>query len=256
MNTPCELQPGLGLATGLGFTQLLVQHPIRSAGQHPRYLVLLNRLVHFLPKSMHLRTEVPAHSHRGEITATNQIESEKRLVLAAAHPSLYSFSKSTLSPSSELLTGHFALVALLVSGQTFAHISKHLPALLYHSKSSRLPGRLVCSAPPPILQGMHVYGTIDFIFGNAAAVFQKCNLLFRRPRPGASFNAILANGRTDPGQHTGFSIHNSKITTASDFSGVKHSFTSEEALKFTVANLIAGTSWLPPTGVAFISGLN
>ncbi|KAG6387568.1 hypothetical protein SASPL_152760 [Salvia splendens] len=63
-----------------------------------------------------------------------------------------------------------------------------------------------------------VHGTIDYIFGNAAAVLQSCNLVFRSPRSGASFSTILANGRTDPGQNTGFSVQNSRITVGSDFS--------------------------------------
>ncbi|KAH6821415.1 Plant invertase/pectin methylesterase inhibitor superfamily [Perilla frutescens var. hirtella] len=170
-----------------------------------------------------------------------------------------------------------------------------------------------------------IYGTIDYIFGNAVAVLQSCNLIFRRPRSGASFNAILANGRTDPGQNTGFSVQNCKITVGSDFSTGKNSFSmylgrpwkaysravvmqsnidgaisprgwnewegaggstyktlyfaeygnmgagaatsgrvnwpgyhvigTPEASKFTVGNFIAGNSWLPSTGVSFVSGL-
>ncbi|XVF48817.1 hypothetical protein PTKIN_Ptkin03bG0218900 [Pterospermum kingtungense] len=167
-----------------------------------------------------------------------------------------------------------------------------------------------------------IYGTIDFIFGNAAAVFQSCTLSLRRPRGG--YNVILANGRSDPGQNTGFSIQNCRIVPSSDFSPVKHSFNSylgrpwkqysravvmestiddaiasrgwiewpgagayskslyfaeyansgpgagtsgrvtwpgfhvigrDEAVKFTVDKFIAGSSWLPSTGVTFISGL-
>ncbi|GFZ20634.1 signal peptide peptidase [Actinidia rufa] len=75
----------------------------------------------------------------GENTATDQIESKKRLASASPRPSLYSFSKLTWSPFSKLLYGHPALVASLVSGQTSVHIPKHLPALLYHSGSSRYP---------------------------------------------------------------------------------------------------------------------
>ncbi|XP_059634668.1 pectinesterase-like [Cornus florida] len=168
-----------------------------------------------------------------------------------------------------------------------------------------------------------IYGTIDFIFGNAAAVFQSCSLLLRRPRSGGSYNAILASGRDDPGQNTGFSVQNCKIGASSDLSPVKHSFRSylgrpwkqysrsvimqsniddaiasrgwvewsgssslkslyfaeyanvgpgagtanrvqwpgyhvlgkPEAEKFTVANFISGTSWLPSTGVTFVAGL-
>ncbi|GMY36526.1 pectinesterase isoform X2 [Fagus crenata] len=169
-----------------------------------------------------------------------------------------------------------------------------------------------------------IHGTIDFIFGNAAAVFQSCNFVLRKPQSG--FNVILANGRDDPGQNTGFSVQNCKIMVSSEFSPVKHSYESylgrpwreysravimessiddaiaprgwiewpgggsstqrtlyfaeysnigpgagvskrvqwsgfhvigaEEAVKFTVAQFIAGTSWLPSTGVPFISSLH
>ena len=60
-----------------------------------------------------------------------------------------------------------------------------------------------------------VYGTVDFIFGNAAAVFQNCNLFPRLPMAG-QFNAITAQGRTDPNQNTGTSVHNCTIRAAPD----------------------------------------
>ncbi|KAM3378048.1 putative pectinesterase/pectinesterase inhibitor 20 [Capsicum galapagoense] len=57
----------------------------------------------------------------------------------------------------------------------------------------------------------NIYGTIDFIFGNAAAVFQNCNIYPRLPLPG-QFNVITAQGRTDINQNTGISIHKCAIT--------------------------------------------
>ncbi|XP_021772835.1 pectinesterase-like [Chenopodium quinoa] len=60
-----------------------------------------------------------------------------------------------------------------------------------------------------------IYGTVDFIFGNAAAVFQNCNLYARQPLP-RQFNLITAQGRTDPNQNTGFSIQKSMIRAADD----------------------------------------
>ncbi|CBI36882.3 unnamed protein product, partial [Vitis vinifera] len=60
-----------------------------------------------------------------------------------------------------------------------------------------------------------IYGTVDFIFGNAAVVFQNCNLYPRLPLSG-QFNAITAQGRTDPNQNTGTSIHNCVIRAADD----------------------------------------
>ncbi|KAK7258951.1 hypothetical protein RIF29_24544 [Crotalaria pallida] len=60
-----------------------------------------------------------------------------------------------------------------------------------------------------------IYGTVDFIFGNAAVVLQQCNIFPRLPLQG-QFNAITAQGRTDINQNTGTSIHNCTITAASD----------------------------------------
>ncbi|KAJ0699334.1 putative pectinesterase [Helianthus annuus] len=60
-----------------------------------------------------------------------------------------------------------------------------------------------------------IYGTVDFIFGNAATVLQNCNLYPRLPMSG-QFNAITAQGRTDPGQNTGTSIQKCNIRAADD----------------------------------------
>ncbi|XP_057964616.1 pectinesterase 2-like [Malania oleifera] len=66
-----------------------------------------------------------------------------------------------------------------------------------------------------------IYGTVDFIFGNAAVVFQNCNIYARNP-PNKT-NTITAQGRTDPNQNTGISIHNSRVTAASDLKAVQSS---------------------------------
>uniref|UniRef100_A0A7N2LHV2 Pectinesterase n=1 Tax=Quercus lobata TaxID=97700 RepID=A0A7N2LHV2_QUELO len=60
-----------------------------------------------------------------------------------------------------------------------------------------------------------IYGTVDFIFGNAAAVFQSCNIYSRKPLVNQK-NAVTAQGRTDPNQNTGISIHNCTIEAAPD----------------------------------------
>ncbi|XP_065860182.1 probable pectinesterase/pectinesterase inhibitor 33 [Euphorbia lathyris] len=69
----------------------------------------------------------------------------------------------------------------------------------------------------------YIYGTIDFIFGNAAVVFQNCIIYVRRPLRGQS-NMITAQGRNDPYQNTGISIHNCQILPASDLKPVVGSF--------------------------------
>uniref|UniRef100_A0A2N9F8H1 Pectinesterase n=1 Tax=Fagus sylvatica TaxID=28930 RepID=A0A2N9F8H1_FAGSY len=60
-----------------------------------------------------------------------------------------------------------------------------------------------------------IYGTVDFIFGNAAAVFQSCNIYARKPMA-IQKNVVTAQGRTDPNQNTGISIHNCTIAAAPD----------------------------------------
>ncbi|CAL5404864.1 unnamed protein product [Camellia sinensis] len=168
-----------------------------------------------------------------------------------------------------------------------------------------------------------IYGTVDFIFGNAAVVLQNCMIYARKPMSGQK-NTVTAQGRTDPNQNTGISIHNSQVLASSDLKPVLSSIktylgrpwkqysrtvylqtyldtlvdptgwlewdgnfalntlyygeyknsgpgsstsgrvkwggyrvisSSTEASQFSVANFIAGQSWLPSTSVPFTSGL-
>ncbi|PQQ04232.1 putative pectinesterase/pectinesterase inhibitor 34 [Prunus yedoensis var. nudiflora] len=169
-----------------------------------------------------------------------------------------------------------------------------------------------------------IYGTVDFIFGNAAVVFQNCSIYARKPLPSQK-NTITAQNRKDPNQNTGISIHACRILATSDLAAAKGSIPTYlgrpwklysrvvymlsyigdhvhprgwlewnttfaldtlyygeymnygpggavgqrvkwpgyrvitspvEAGKFTVAQFIYGSSWLPSTGVAFLAGLS
>ena len=60
-----------------------------------------------------------------------------------------------------------------------------------------------------------IYGTVDFIFGNTAVVFQKCNIYSRLPMQ-TQRNTITAQGRTDMNQNTGTTIQDCKILPAPD----------------------------------------
>jgi len=68
-----------------------------------------------------------------------------------------------------------------------------------------------------------IYGTVDFIFGNAAVVLQKCNMFARKPLPNQKIT-ITAQGRKDPNQNTGISIHDCTVTAANDLAPVKGSY--------------------------------
>ncbi|KAL9224168.1 hypothetical protein vseg_000231 [Gypsophila vaccaria] len=55
-----------------------------------------------------------------------------------------------------------------------------------------------------------IYGTVDYIFGNAAVVFQGCNIITRMPLPG-QFTVITAQSRDMPEENTGISIQNCTV---------------------------------------------
>ncbi|CAI0404886.1 unnamed protein product [Linum tenue] len=69
----------------------------------------------------------------------------------------------------------------------------------------------------------YIYGTVDFIFGNAAAVLQNCMIYARRPMKSQKIT-ITAQGRTDTNENTGISIHNSRVLAAADLKPVVGSF--------------------------------
>lgn len=60
-----------------------------------------------------------------------------------------------------------------------------------------------------------IYGTIDYIFGNAAAIFQGCNIVSKLPMPG-QFTVVTAQSRDTPDEDTGFSMQNCSILATVD----------------------------------------
>lgn len=71
----------------------------------------------------------------------------------------------------------------------------------------------------------HIYGTIDFIFGDAPVVIQNCDIFVRKPMSHQG-NMITAQGRDNPNENTGISIHASCIRPSAEFAPVKGSFSS------------------------------
>ncbi|AET01934.1 putative pectinesterase [Medicago truncatula] len=68
-----------------------------------------------------------------------------------------------------------------------------------------------------------ISGTVDFIFGNSAVVFQNCDIHARRPNSGQK-NMVTAQGRVDPNQNTGIVIQKCRIGATKDLEGVKGNF--------------------------------
>ncbi|GAV78660.1 Pectinesterase domain-containing protein/PMEI domain-containing protein, partial [Cephalotus follicularis] len=71
----------------------------------------------------------------------------------------------------------------------------------------------------------HIYGTIDFIFGDASALFQNCDIFVRRPLDHQT-NIVTAQGRDDPKETTGILIQDSRVRPAPEFVAVKNSYKS------------------------------
>jgi pectinesterase len=110
-----------------------------------------------------------------------------------------------------------------------------------------------------------IYGTVDFIFGDAVAVLQNCNIYVRRPMSKQK-NTVTAQGRTNPGENTGIVIHNSRVMAAPDLRPVQGSFKSYLGrpwkkysrtvfLKSNIDGLIDPAGWLPWKGDFALSTL-
>ncbi|URE34416.1 pectinesterase [Musa troglodytarum] len=135
-----------------------------------------------------------------------------------------------------------------------------------------------------------ISGTIDFIFGDASAVFQHCILTVRRPLNNQQ-NIVLAQGRSVLQESTGFVIHNCRIVAIPALADAKPKFrnylgrpwqefsntynnkgpgadtskrvnwagfkviSQEEASAYTVAPFIQGDDWISKMGAPVRLGL-
>ncbi|KAG5222761.1 hypothetical protein OIU77_030661 [Salix suchowensis] len=61
----------------------------------------------------------------------------------------------------------------------------------------------------------NISGTIDYLFGNAAVIFQACNIISRKPLPN-QFTVITAQSRETPDEDTGISMQNCSILATED----------------------------------------
>nr|AEK07905.1 pectin methylesterase [Allium cepa] len=104
-------------------------------------------------------------------------------------------------------------------------------------------------------RGCVIIGTVDYIFGDASAIFQNCVLAVRRPGDNQQ-NIVTAHGRIDKHESTGFVIHNCKIIANDDLAPVQATFKSYLArpwkaysrtviMETEIADLIDPVGYLP-----------
>ncbi|AEE77389.1 Plant invertase/pectin methylesterase inhibitor superfamily [Arabidopsis thaliana] len=109
-----------------------------------------------------------------------------------------------------------------------------------------------------------ITGTVDFICGNAVAVFQFCQIVARQPKMGQS-NVITAQSRATKDVKSGFSIQNCNITTSSDLdtATVKtylgrpwRRFSTVAVLQSFIGDLVDPAGWTPWKGETGLSTLH
>ncbi|KAB5564050.1 hypothetical protein DKX38_004104 [Salix brachista] len=101
-----------------------------------------------------------------------------------------------------------------------------------------------------------ITGTIDFIFGNAAVVFQNCNIQPRQPLSN-QFNTITAQGKKDPNQNTGISIHKCKFSASGNVTAPTYLGRPWKDYSTTVIMQSDIESFLKPVGwISWVSGVD
>ncbi|KAL5202889.1 hypothetical protein ABZP36_013841 [Zizania latifolia] len=109
-------------------------------------------------------------------------------------------------------------------------------------------------------RGCHVYGTVDYVFGNAAVVFQDCTFFSRLPMAGQC-NTVTAQGRSDPNQNTGTSIQGCSLVAAPELAAATagyrtltylgrpwKNYSRTVVMESYVGELVDPTGWMPWSG--------
>ncbi|KAJ4896767.1 Pectinesterase 1 [Raphanus sativus] len=101
-----------------------------------------------------------------------------------------------------------------------------------------------------------VTGTIDFIFGSAAVVFQDCKIMPRQPL-GNQFNTITAQGKKDPNQISGMSIQrcsiyaNGNVTAPTYLGRPWKEFSTTVIMETEIGPVVKPVGWM-----AWVSGVD
>ncbi|KAG6432691.1 hypothetical protein SASPL_104275 [Salvia splendens] len=150
----------------------------------------------------------------------------------------------------------FANTAGAINEQAVALLSAGDRSVFYRCSMEGYQDTLCALSNRQFYRECEIYGTIDFIFGNAAVVIQKSSIMVRKPLRG-QYNTITAQGRTDPDWQTGIVVQSSTIRAAEDLTGVTtylgrpwKKYASVVFMQNNMSKLIdpiGWTPWDPPT---------
>lgn len=89
-------------------------------------------------------------------------------------------------------------------------------SIFYNCQMDGYQDTLYAHAHRQFYQSCTISGTVDFIFGNSAVVFQNCKMVVRRPMDGQK-NIVTAQGRKDRHEPTAIILQNCTITGEADY---------------------------------------
>uniref|UniRef100_A0A7N0THH6 Pectinesterase n=1 Tax=Kalanchoe fedtschenkoi TaxID=63787 RepID=A0A7N0THH6_KALFE len=138
--------------------------------------------------------------------------------------------------------------------QAVAFLSASDMSVFYQCRFDAFQDTLYTHSNRQFYRKCDILGTVDFIFGNAAVVFQNCNMLPRRPLPGQT-NVITAQGKTDPNMNTGTSIQGCVVAPFEDLTGVKSylgrpwkDYSTTIYMNSSLSSIVQPQGWLPWMG--------
>lgn len=150
----------------------------------------------------------------------------------------------------------FRNTAGAIKHQAVALMSNSDRSVFYRCGFDAFQDTLYAHANRQFYRECDIYGTVDFIFGNSAAVLQNCNILPRIPMTGQQ-NTITAQGKIDPNQNTGISIQNCKISPLGNLGTVQtflgrpwKNYSTTIIMNTMMEDIIDPQGWLPWTGTS------
>jgi pectin methylesterase-like acyl-CoA thioesterase len=150
----------------------------------------------------------------------------------------------------------FRNTAGAIKQQAVALMSNSDKSIFYRCQIDAFQDTLYVHANRQFYRECNIYGTVDFIFGDAVVVFQNCNIFAKVPMPGQQ-NTITAQGKSDPRQITGISIHDCTISPSGDLTSVQtylgrpwKDFSTTVILYSNLGSLINPAGWLPWVGTS------
>ncbi|KAL6661932.1 hypothetical protein ACP70R_001316 [Stipagrostis hirtigluma subsp. patula] len=141
------------------------------------------------------------------------------------------------------------------SGQAVALMSVSDCSVVYHCALRSFQDTLFARQKKQFYRECHIAGTVDFVFGAASAVFQKCTILARLPLPGQQ-NTITAQGRDSSTNNSGFVFQRCTVVADDDLSHAHaavetylgrpwKAFSRTIFMQSTISNVIDPKGWLP-----------